>query len=474
MERVLMAVHVANQVGGESLLGTIKIAVLPIAKVFTVCALGLLMASKYVNIFPASGRKLLNGLVFSLLLPCLIFSQLGQAITLKKMLEWWFIPVNVVIGSTTGSIIGYIVASIVRPPYPFFKFTIIQIGIGNIGNVPLVLIAALCRDKSNPFGNTCKADGTAYISFGQWVSICISLFFLSPLLVYLNPSCSYAVGAIILYTYVFQMLSPPPEGTFDIEEKDLPIKSPQNSTSMAPDQIPLLTNDENNEETTRQEEVAETKEDAETNSNDSDKPKITKFFVFIYEKLKLKQVLQPPIIASILAMVLGAIPFLKKLIFASDGPLFFFTDSCIILGEAMIPCILLALGGNLIDGPGSSKLGRRTTAAIIFARLVLVPPVGLGIVMLADKLGFLPANDKMFRFVLLLQNTMPTSVLAGAVANLRGCGKEAAAVLFWVHIFAIFSMAGIQGVNLFTVTEPEEGASRPAVNFVVTAALCVR
>ncbi|KAM1095220.1 hypothetical protein ACFX2B_009997 [Malus domestica] len=334
------------------------------------------------------------------------------------MLEWWFIPVNVVIGSTTGSMIGYIVASIVRPPYPFFKFTIIQIGIGNIGNVPLVLIAALCRDKSNPFGDTCKADGTAYISFGQWV------------------------GAIILYTYVFQMLSPPPEGTFDIEEKDLPIKSPQNSTSMTPEQIPLLTNDENNEETTRQEEVAETKEDAETNSNDTDKPKITKFFVFIYEKLKLKQVLQPPIIASILAMVLGAIPFLKKLIFTSDGPLFFFTDSCSILGEAMIPCILLALGGNLIDGPGSSKLGLRTTAAIIFARLVLVPPVGLGIVMLADKLGFLPANDKMFRFILLLQNTMPTSVLAGAVANLRGCGKEAAAVLFWVHIFAIFSMAG--------------------------------
>lgn len=64
-------------------------------------------------------------------------------------------------------------------------------------------------------------------------------------------------------------------------------------------------------------------------------------------------------------------------------------------------------------GPGSSKLGLRTTAAIIFARLVLVPPVGLGIVMLADKLGFLPAGDKMFRFVLLLQHTMPTSVLAG-------------------------------------------------------------
>ncbi|XP_044465306.1 protein PIN-LIKES 6-like [Mangifera indica] len=391
-------------VAGESLISTIKIAVLPIAKVFTMCFLGFLMASKYVNILPASGRKLLNGLVFTLLLPCLIFSQLGQSVTLKKMLEWWFIPVNVVLSSISGSLIGLVIAYIVHPPYPFFKFTIVHVGIGNIGNVPLVLLAALCRDQSNPFGDSdkCKTDGTAYISFGQWV------------------------GAIILYTYVVQMLAPPPEGTFYPEEAaKLPIKNIPKDATDTLEQVPLL--------------------NQELVTSDIDAPKrgkMAEFFSWIYERLKLKQILQPPIIASILAMVIGATPFLKKLIFTSDAPLFFFTDSCIILGEAMIPCILLALGGNLVDGPGSSKLGFRTTAAIIFGRLVLVPPAGLGIVMLADKLGFLPAGDKMFRFVLLLQHSMPTSVLSGAVANLRGCGREAAAVLFWVHIFAIFSMAG--------------------------------
>lgn len=400
MERILSAVGG----GGESWLGSIKIAVLPIAKVFTMCFLGFLMASKYVNILPANGRKLLNGLVFSLLLPCLIFSQLGQAITLQKMLEWWFIPVNVVLGSLVGSLIGFIVVTLVKPPYPYFKFSIVQIGIGNIGNVPLVLIAALCRDTSNPFGDTdtCTTQGTAYISFGQWV------------------------GAIILYTYVFNMLAPPVEGTFDLEDASLPLKIPQKDVS--PEQAPLLV-----------------QEDASVDSDNSDtKGKIKSFLVFIYEKLKLKQILQPPIIASILAMILGAVPFLKKLIFTSDAPLYFLTDSCIILGEAMIPCILLALGGNLVEGPGpgSSRIGLKTLAAIIFGRLCLVPPAGLGIVMMADKLGFLPAGDKMFRFVLLLQHSMPTSVLSGAVANLRGCGKESAAVLFWVHIFAVFSMAG--------------------------------
>jgi hypothetical protein len=55
----------------------------------------------------------------------------------------------------------------------------------------------------------------------------------------------------------------------------------------------------------------------------------------------------------------------------------------------------------------------KTTAAIIFGRLVLVPPVGLGIVSIADKLNFFPKNDKMFKFVLLLQHSMPTSVLSG-------------------------------------------------------------
>lgn len=59
VERFLSVVQ-NEGAGEESLLVSIKIAVLPIAKVFTMCFLGFLMASKYVNILPASGRKLLN------------------------------------------------------------------------------------------------------------------------------------------------------------------------------------------------------------------------------------------------------------------------------------------------------------------------------------------------------------------------------------------------------------------------------
>ncbi|KAH9310521.1 hypothetical protein KI387_025556, partial [Taxus chinensis] len=68
-------------------------------------------------------------LVFALFLPCLIFTQLGRALTLQKMIEWWFIPVNVVLSAISGSLIGFIIASVVHPPHKYFKFTIVQIGI---------------------------------------------------------------------------------------------------------------------------------------------------------------------------------------------------------------------------------------------------------------------------------------------------------------------------------------------------------
>lgn len=93
---------------------------------------------------------------------------------------------------------------------------------------------------------------------------------------------------------------------------------------------------------------------------------------------------------------------------------FNFRSAVYIIGCGFLMCLLTPpLLHTAGPGPGSAKLGVKTIAAIIIGRLILVPPAGLGIVTLADRFGFLPEGDKMFRFVLLLQHTMPTSVLSG-------------------------------------------------------------
>jgi hypothetical protein len=52
---------VMSGAGGGSVLTTMKFAVRPIAKVFTMCFMGFLMATNYIGILNTNGRKLLNG-----------------------------------------------------------------------------------------------------------------------------------------------------------------------------------------------------------------------------------------------------------------------------------------------------------------------------------------------------------------------------------------------------------------------------
>jgi predicted permease len=85
MDRILgtALLHLEISVGN-----LLEFAVLPIAKVLVLCGFGLAMASPYINILPAQSRRLLSKLVFSLFLPCLIFTQLGKAVSVEKILQW--------------------------------------------------------------------------------------------------------------------------------------------------------------------------------------------------------------------------------------------------------------------------------------------------------------------------------------------------------------------------------------------------
>lgn len=73
---------------------------------------------------------------------------------------------------------------------------------------------------------------------------------------------------------------------------------------------------------------------------------------------------------------------------------------------------------TLVIGAGASKLGLRTTVAIVATRLLIIPLIGVAVVLTAEKMGFLPVGNLIFKFVLLLQHTMPSSILAGSFSSL--------------------------------------------------------
>lgn len=430
---------------GENLLS----AVVPLMKLLTLTLIGLILAHPRTKLVPRATFKLLSKLVFALFLPCLIFVHLGESITLDDFLLWWFVPLNVILSTIVGCVLGYVVALLCRPPPQFFRFTVIATGFGNTGNLPIAIVGSVCHSEGHPFGPDCRRTGIAYVSFAQWVAV------------------------ILVYTLVYHMMEPPMEyyeivsegneieevqvcGSSNISrpllhEGEWPgMHDKETEHSKTPFIARVFMSISGSSQTTFPDiDLTETGEVSAAGGSTSPKsirclaePKVVRRIRIVAEQTPIKHILQPPTIASLLAIIIGLVPLLRNFFFGDDAPLAFLTDSLEILAGAVVPFVMLILGGILAEGPNDSSLGLRTTIGVTVARLIVLPLVGIGVVALADRLNFLVHGDQMYRFVLLLQYTTPSAILLGAIASLRGYAvKEASALLFWQHVFAVLSLS---------------------------------
>ncbi|KAM1718403.1 hypothetical protein ACFX11_026117 [Malus domestica] len=300
------------------------------------------------------------------------------------------------------------------------------------------------NSDDNPFGreDDCTEAGVAYVSFSQWVSV------------------------ILVYTLVYHMMEPPLEsGVYAVVEEEenhgiAQLGSDQNGNGNRDESDlarPLLVEAEwpgiedkefENCKTPLIARLFNSSNGVLSHTSPAEpskclaEPRIVRKIRSVAWRAPIDGILQPPTIAFLLAIVIGMIPTLKSLVFDDNQVLSFLTDSLGIVAEAMVPSAVLVLGGMLAEGPNESNLGMRTTIGIIVARLLVLPLIGIGVVLLSDKLNLLVADDQLYRFVLLLQYTTPSAILLGAVASLRGYSvREASALLFWQHIVAVFSLS---------------------------------
>lgn len=426
MHRLLIGLNSNVKTMEEDLLS----AVVPLLKLLSLTVIGLILAHHKTQIIPKATFKLLSKLVFALFLPCLIFIDLGQSINLYNLVHWWFIPLNVLISTILGFLLGVIVVSLCRPPPQFVRFTIVMTACGNTGNLPIAILGSLCHTDDNPFGPTCHQRGVAYVSFAQWVSV------------------------LLVYTLVYHMMEPPMEYYEIVEEENVENGNGDTRPLVVEAEWPgfeeteiSITTDMSMAKTLKSSQSSQNLQDdeeiqAHETRTEAISSKMVQKIRVVAEKTPIKNIFQPPTIASLLAIIIGSVPQAKSFVFGVDAPLAFITDSLGILGGAMVPSVMLVLGGMLAEGPNISKLGLKTTVGITVARLLVLPILGLGVVGLADKMHLLVADDAMYRYVLLLQYATPSAILLGAVARMRGYAvSESSALLFWQHVFALFSLS---------------------------------
>ncbi|KAG6548264.1 hypothetical protein Mapa_010315 [Marchantia paleacea] len=78
--------------------------------------------------------------------------------------------------------------------------------------------------------------------------------------------------------------------------------------------------------------------------------------------------------------------------------------------EAMSRSLTPAI--RMTAGASTSELPMKTIIGIIIVRLCALPVIGMMMIKIAHDFGFLP-EDPLFRFVLMVQYTMPTAMNVG-------------------------------------------------------------
>ncbi|CAN1322609.1 Protein PIN-LIKES 1 [Linum perenne] len=157
-----------------------------VLKVLLVTALGTFLALDHVDVLGPDARKHVNNVVFYVFNPALMVASLSKTIDYEQLVKLWFMPVNILLTFVVGSGLGWMVIQLTKPPRQLRGLIIGCCAAGNSGNLLMVMIPAVCIEKASPFGSpdACQSYGLAYVSV------------------------SMAVGAVYIWTYVYNIMRP--------------------------------------------------------------------------------------------------------------------------------------------------------------------------------------------------------------------------------------------------------------------------
>ncbi|KAK4347561.1 hypothetical protein RND71_033900 [Anisodus tanguticus] len=397
----------------------LEVASMPILQVLIISVLGAVMATDYLKLLPADARKSLNRIVFVAFTPSLMFSSLAESVTFQDIESWWFMPVNVGLTFLFGGILGWIAVKILKPKPHLEGLIIAACSSGNLGNLLLIVIPAICKEDGSPFGDhkVCASVGLSYASF------------------------SMALGGFYIWTYTYQLirssslkfkaLKSAEEEAFKEPNKDLDTNEKSYLLdNNSQDQLPVSVTKSTDNQTIASKTAAEIE-----SIKGSSWSKIVGVLHTILEEL-----MAPPTLAAIVGFLFGSVTWLKNLVIGDAAPLRVIQDSVKLLGDGTIPCITLILGGNLTQAFRKAEVKPSTIIAVLSVRYIFSPLIGIGIVKAAANLGFLPA-DPLYHFVLMLQYTVPPAMNIGTMTQLFDVAQEECSVLFmWTYLVAALAL----------------------------------
>ncbi|KAJ0085959.1 hypothetical protein Patl1_09326 [Pistacia atlantica] len=257
-------------------------ASIPVLKVLLITALGSYLTLDHVNILSEDARKHINNVVFYVFNPALVSSSLAGTITYESMVKLWFMPINVLITFLVGSILGWIVIKLTRPPSHLRGLIVGCCAAGNLGNLPLIILPAVCKEKE------VHSDLPMSVAPMDWLMLL----------------CQW-------------------RSTTESETGGKSFKGESNS-GMGDCREPLLSSNDKLA-------LPQTTSEVEVSCTMKERVKS------VFKKINLKALFAPSTTGALAGFVIGLVPLIQKSLIGETAPLRVIQDSASLLGDGAIP-----------------------------------------------------------------------------------------------------------------------------------------
>ncbi|KAJ3256733.1 Protein M3 [Chytriomyces hyalinus] len=351
----------------------------PILTLAIVLSVGIFMSRN--GTVSAKDSKMLSTILINTFYPCLLFTNVILGVSSANLKSFLIMTLASAVILACGSLLGILILKLTNPPEGFRYGTVMATAMGNYGDMVLAIVVSL--GNLPPFANGDAAKGVAYVA----AFICFTNIFF------------FTIG----FKYIgedFKKLK-----TTELEETAI-ADPEQNKADLAFLIIDDTTN-ANAGSSSRDPQQIDVVEDERSHSVRNPRFKLSES-----SKFWITTIANPCNIATVLGLIVTMIPALRSLFYDPSGssqPLSFAFKSFSLIGGGAVPIGILNVGTALGRLTPKKFAPPRVIGAIAFCRLVIMPVIGIAAVQAMAVNGVINADDKMMRFVLMLQTAVPTA-----------------------------------------------------------------
>jgi len=173
-----------------------------------------------------------------------------------------------------------------------------------------------------------------------------------------------------------------------------------------------------------------------------------------HSSIRITDFITPPVWGILAGLVAASLPefhmasgkvfSIRQALCETQGFLHPVYTTCVSLGNAVVPCAMIVLGGSFASSPVTKHFDRKSVFAAISIKLIILPVLAIAYIKLLVSCGLMPhgtMGDTLMALVMLIEAAVPPATSLIVISSLQKKNvEEMGALLLWLYLASLVTL----------------------------------